>query len=53
MNKHNRKKKYERFAEKTVHWYEVVLSKVISAREKVFGCREHETLIANDILSVL
>ncbi len=38
--------------ERTVHWFAADLPEVIEAREKVFGQRENETLIAGDMFKL-
>lgn len=41
-----------KFAKGMVHWYEADLPEVIEARNKVFGQRENETLIAGDMFKL-
>ena len=40
-----------KFLNKNVNWYEVDLPEVIEARKKVFGERENETLIGDDMFN--
>lgn len=41
-----------KFEGRKIHWYEIDLPAVIEAREKVFGKRENETLIAGDMFKM-